>query len=216
MPYVTALLNDYRKKHKYDKYFCGKGIDIGCRRDILSKDVFTKITNIDPYDNFKNPLNDANSCSNIPDNTYDFVYSCHCLEHMVDPYIAFKNWLRICKPNGYMIHAIPHELFYEKNIWPSRFNHDHKTSWTFEWKSELPNSIHTPEFLDHFSSVIDIISIKTILENFDCSRFMEDQTSVHKLGANGTPATQNLKTMDIRQLIKYTAICQIEFIVRKI
>lgn len=169
----TARLNGYRKQKNYDAFFTGKGIDIGCGGDILSEKVFENVVQIDPYDLAQG---DANYCSNIGDNAYDFVYSSHCLEHMNDPYVTFNNWLRICKPNGYMIHAVPHELFYEKCNWPSRYNGDHKTSWTLEWKSNLPKTIHTPYFLKFFEPQMETVSVETILQNFDFTKFQTDQT----------------------------------------
>jgi predicted SAM-dependent methyltransferase len=183
----TQKLYDYRKDNGYDEYFFGKGVDIGCGPDLLSKDVFTNITDVAPYDVAQG---DANTCSNVKDETYDFVYSSHCLEHMFDPYVTLGHWLRICKPNGYMVHCVPHEIFYEKCNWPSVHNADHKTSWTLEWKSNVPKSIHTPDFLDHFSEEMEIVSVETILQNFDFNRLLDDQT-------------------------RGRAICQIEFIGRK-
>jgi ubiquinone/menaquinone biosynthesis C-methylase UbiE len=169
----TQKLYNYRKDNGYDEYFFGKGVDIGCGPDLLSKDVFTNITDVAPYDFAQG---DANTCSNVKDETYDFVYSSHCLEHMFDPYAAFENWLRICKPGGYMIHAVPHELFYEKCQWPSRNNTDHKSSWTFEWKSSLPKTVHVPDFLEHFSDKMETIFAGTILLNFNFNKFYKDQT----------------------------------------
>lgn len=178
MALETKKLYEYRKAHDYDKYFQGKGIDIGCGGgDACDNDLdlltgFDGMVSCDPYDK---DCGDANLCDNIEDNTYDFVYSSHCLEHMIDARQAFTNWLRICKPGGYMVHAVPHELFYEKCNWPSRFNKDHKSSWTLEWESNLPNSIHTPDFLFEFD--IDVLRLETIIIGFDFNRFHEDQTT---------------------------------------
>jgi SAM-dependent methyltransferase len=188
MPTATSLMNEYRKEKGYDKYFLGKGVDIGCGPSAsLDTDIFDKIESIAPYDVEQG---DANYCANVPDETFDFVYSSHCLEHMFDPYVAFGNWLRICKKGGYMIHCVPHEIFYEKCNWPSMYNLDHKTSWTLEWRSNMPKTVHAPDFLDHFSEKMEIISVETILRNYDFSRFQEDQTKLH-------------------------AVCQIEFIGKK-
>lgn len=186
----TTKLNEYRKTNNYDKYFNGIGVDIGCGNDVLDISIFNKITNLMSYDIVQNSNHDANYCLDLSDNYFDFVYSSHCLEHMIDPYITFKNWIRICKPHGYLIIAVPHELFYEKYQWPSKFNTDHKTSWSLEIASNLPNTISTKCFLNYFAEEINIIKCETILKNFDFTRFYEDQT------------------LD-------EAICQIEFIVQK-
>jgi len=54
----TRKLNDYRKDNGYDEYFIGKGIDIGCGPDPVSKDIFTNIDSVTSYDL---PQGDANS-----------------------------------------------------------------------------------------------------------------------------------------------------------
>jgi predicted SAM-dependent methyltransferase len=183
----TEKLNSYRKNNNYDKFFSGVGIDIGCGNDLLSKEIFTNIKQIDPYD-IKD--GDATYCKNIENEKYNFVYSSHCLEHLQYPYLAFQNWLRICKYDGYIIVAVPHEIFYEKCLWPSRWNSEHLNSFTLEWESNLPKSINIPNFLAKFNHICKTISMTTILHNFDFNNFMKDQT-------------------------RSDAICQIEFIVQK-
>lgn len=186
----TKKLNVYRLKNKYDEYFRGCGIDIGCGGDVLSKMIFKNIDSVVVYDNQFDVSNDAMYCGNIGDGVFDFVYSSHCLEHMDNPYEAFSNWLRICKVGGYVIVAIPHEIFYEKCKWPSVYNGDHKTSWTLEFASNLPKSINVIDFLKHFDDNIELIRCNSIVSDFDFNRFDEDQT-------------------------RADAICQIEFVVRK-
>jgi len=189
MPSATSIMHEYRKEKGYDKYFFGKGIDIGCGSDVAKDfmDVFNNVESVTPYDVEQG---DANYCADVLDETFDFVYSSHCLEHMIDPYVAFGNWLRVCKTGGYMVHCVPHEIFYEKCIWPSKYNKDHKTSWTLEWSSNMSKTVHVPDFLDYFSEKMEAISVETILRNFDFSRLQEDQT-------------------------RESAICQIEFIGKK-
>ena len=48
---------------------------------------------------------------NIPlkDNSVDFVFSSHVIEHFYDPVSAINEWLRIVKPNGYIVMIIPHK-----------------------------------------------------------------------------------------------------------
>jgi len=187
----TSKLNEYRVKNNYNSYFNGSGIDIGCGEDLLSVNIFKSITNIIPYDINLDKNFNAMFCNEFQDNFFDFVYSSHCLEHMIDPYIAFKNWIRICKNGGYIIFSVPHEIFYEKYKWPSMFNNDHKTSWSYEFKSNLPKTINIIDFIKKFQQKVELIKCDTILENFDFNKFNEDQT-------NGL------------------AICQIEIVVKKI
>jgi len=183
----TTKLYAYRRQHGYERYLRGHGIDIGWGHDCLSPALFPGITAVDPYDRAQG---DAHTCATIADGQYDFVYSSHCLEHLHNPWQAFAHWIRICKPRGYLVTAVPHEIFYEKCRWPSRFNRDHRWSWTLEWPSNLPRSIHVPTFVAQFMASVTLVQAQTVLEHFDFTRFKEDQT----LGAG---------------------ICQIEFVVQK-
>ena len=66
---------------------------------------------------------DAQNLKGIDDESLDFVYSSHCLEHMVDVRIALLNWFRVVRKGGYLILYIPHRDLYEKqDKLPSRFN----------------------------------------------------------------------------------------------
>lgn len=183
---------EYRVKRGDTKFFQGKGLDIGCGKAPLSSDIFNGISELVPYDNEEGQShNDGNTCSNLEDDSFDFVYSSHCLEHMDDPYSAFKHWIRVCKSGGYLFVSVPHEIFYEKCMWPSQFA-PHFSSWTLEWESDLPKSVNVNNFIKRFEDegLVEKIFAKTILENFSFRSFYQDQT----LGM---------------------AVCQIDFVVRK-
>lgn len=114
----------------FDRYIKGKGIDIGCGTDLISPTC-------DKWD-YSLGHGDATFMSGITDETYDYVYSSHCLEHLIDPIQGLKNWWRILKPGGHLIISIPHRDVYEKRTTlPSRWNPDHKTFWLID-KSEPP------------------------------------------------------------------------------
>lgn len=183
----TSKMNRVRKERGYDEFFIGNGIDIGCGPDILSSDIFPGIESVLAYDT---PQGNANTCSNLADNSFGFVYSSHCLEHMDDPKISLSNWLRICKPGGHVIVAVPHEVYYEKLQWPSRYNHDHKWSFRMEMISPLPNSIWVQQFLSEFAEA-EILLCELFLIDFDFSQFWIDQT-------------------------RQDAVCQIEFVLKKV
>ena len=189
----TTKLHHYRQQHGYDIYLDGHGIDIGCGNDCLSPSSFSRITSVTAYDTLVDPAMNANTCAEIPDQSFDFVYSSHCLEHMIDPDVAIRNWIRICKPKGFLVCCVPHELWYEKYAWPSMFNGDHKTSWSLENKSNLPKSIHMPEFLGKLTDdhLVNVIRAETLLHGFDFNYFKADQTLSN-------------------------AVCQIEFVLQKL
>lgn len=52
-------------------------------------------------------INDTTNIFNILDETYDFCFSSHCLEHIANPLKAIKEWLRIIKNGGYIIIVVP-------------------------------------------------------------------------------------------------------------
>ena len=184
---------EYRVKKGYGEYFQGRGLDIGCGNAPLSSRIFNGITELVEYDNEEGTslINDGNTCSNLEDNSFDFVYSSHCLEHMDDPYSSFRHWIRVCKPGGTLFVSVPHEVLYEKCMWPSKFA-PHYSSWTLEWESDLPKSVNVLKFIEYFEGegLIEKIFAETVLENFSFRNFYQDQT----LGL---------------------AICQIDFAVRK-
>lgn len=43
------------------------------------------------------------------DNTIDFIFSSHVLEHFFDPIKALKEWYRVIKKDGYIVMTIPHK-----------------------------------------------------------------------------------------------------------
>lgn len=129
--------------------FKGEGIDIGAGNDCI--DAFTDyLPNLISVKNWDKKDGDAQYMEGVNENTFDFVHSSHCLEHMRDPKIALKNWIRILKSGGFLIVTVPEWLMYEKKIWPSRYNGDHKTAWSFEKEESLRHNhvICLPEFLD--------------------------------------------------------------------
>ncbi|ARN84986.1 class I SAM-dependent methyltransferase [Candidatus Nucleicultrix amoebiphila] len=46
----------------------------------------------------------------LPDNSFDFIYSCTVFEHVFDPKKAFQEIYRVLKPGGVSIHYFPAKL----------------------------------------------------------------------------------------------------------
>lgn len=101
----------------FEKYCQGQGIDIGCGRDPVTEDC----TKWDKGDG------DAQFMKGIEEKKYDWVYSSHCLEHLIDPAESLRNWWRILKSDGFLLLFLPHRDLYEKRKeLPSKWNGDHK------------------------------------------------------------------------------------------
>ena len=77
----------------FEKYCNGEGLDIGYGADII-------VPGCSGWD-LRN--GDAQYLTGIEDESFDFVYSSHCLEHMVDVRTSLKNWYRVVKKGGYLI-----------------------------------------------------------------------------------------------------------------
>lgn len=52
---------------------------------------------------------DSVDLSSIDSCTYDFLLSCHSLEHIANPIKALNEWKRILKPEGYLLIILPHK-----------------------------------------------------------------------------------------------------------
>jgi len=98
----------------------GKGIDIGCGGD----PVLSGCKCFDVADG------DANEITRYVHERFDFVYSSHCLEHMHNPRKTILDWWKLVRPGGHLFVVVPDEDLYEQGVFPSRFNDDHKATFT--------------------------------------------------------------------------------------
>jgi SAM-dependent methyltransferase len=152
---TIKILTDLEKS-----YLNGDGIDIGCGNDPI-------FPHVRPFDVIHG---DANKISKHVDRQYDFVFSSHCLEHMHEPEAVLKEWYSIVKPGGYLYVIVPDEDLYEQGVFPSRYNPDHK--WTFtinkreSWSPKSINLLQTAKNLNG-----EIVSLELQDHNFDYSLF---------------------------------------------
>ena len=101
----TAKAHERRKRENFFVNYCtGEGLDVGYGADLI-------VPNCSGWD-FRN--GDAQYLAGIEDESFDFVYSSHCLEHMYNVRVALKNWFRVVRKGGYLILAVPHRDLYEK------------------------------------------------------------------------------------------------------
>jgi len=127
---TSKAKNRRLKENFFDLYCKGKGLDVGFGGDLITNEA----------EGFDFEHGDAQYLRGKKDNTYDFVYSSHTIEHLPDPSIAIKNWFRVVKPGGYLIIYLPHRDLYEKKkTLPSRFNPNHFNFFLLD-KDEEPNT----------------------------------------------------------------------------
>jgi SAM-dependent methyltransferase len=174
------------------RYFVGHGIDVGGGNDSLALfvELFPLVKNVVIYDA---PQGDAQTLANVDDETFDFLFSSHCLEHVHDAAAALSNWIRVVRPGGHLVISVPDEDLYEQGVWPSTFNDDHKITFTICKKSSWsPASVNLIELIAKFCDQVKPLSIATIdhAYRYQAPRF--DQT--------GTPLSE----------------CAIEIILKKI
>lgn len=162
------------------RYLVGDGVDIGGRPDPLSiyREFFPGITSVRVWDMEDG---DAQLMQGVADDTFDFVFSSHCLEHLHDPLEGICNWFRVLKPGGHLVITIPDEDLYEQGVWPSTHNRDHKTSFTVvKEKSWCAASVNVFDLLRVLGAAADIRKIEVIDETyrFDLPRFDQTLTPV--------------------------------------
>ena len=185
----TSKCQEGRKKEgHFDLYLKGKGIDIGCGNDKL----VVEEGGVDCWD-----LNngDAMLMKSIANETYDFVYSSHCLEHLEDVEISLYNWSRILKKGGCLYFAVPEYILFESMTFPSIFNTDHKQTFSYYIKKEQVKR-------DNHYYYTDIIKI---IENLNM------EVEISKLEDNNynySKGTGGIQTLD-------NASAQILFVAKK-
>lgn len=54
---------------------------------------------------------EATDLNKIKNNEYDFILSCHSLEHVANPIKALIEWKRVLKPNGKLLLILPYKAF---------------------------------------------------------------------------------------------------------
>jgi SAM-dependent methyltransferase len=162
------------------RYFVGEGIDIGGKPDPLAlySELFPKITGIKTWDLEDG---DAQLMRSVLDESYDFVHSSHCLEHLRDAREGLSNWFRILREGGHLVMTVPDEDLYEQGVWPSTHNRDHKSTFTtMKSKSWCAASLNVLDIVRGLGPAADVRKIEVIDDayRFDLPRFDQTLTPV--------------------------------------
>ena len=162
----------------FKRYLFGHGIDIGCGPDPL-------VVREGSVRGFDKEDGDALYMAAVEDESYDFVYSSHCLEHMPDVRLALRNWVRILKTGGILYVVVPDFALYEKKCWPSRYNPDHKASFSLDLPLARANHYLVNNLVVWLDRELGITTVEVNLEDdgFDPARPDEDQTELRNGGA---------------------------------
>ena len=157
--FETKKTNQLRNSAFYNNYIHNKKvIDIGAGSDPISANA----------ERFDINEGDANFILNYKiKNSYDTVYSSHCLEDMIDAKRSLSDWWTLVKSSGHLILIVPDEDLYEQGIWPSLFNWDHKHTFTLKQSKSLsPVSLNIENLVKQLPNS-KIISVKIQDTNYD-------------------------------------------------
>jgi len=93
-------------EHMATRYCIGKGLDIGAGRwpINLHHGLATPV-------DLDRPINDAVTLPGVEDNSQDFIFSSHCLEHLSGWKDALTRWKEVLRPGGMMFLYLPHPSF---------------------------------------------------------------------------------------------------------
>jgi SAM-dependent methyltransferase len=148
----------------------GKGIDIGCGPDPLTPEVY----------GFDKEAGDANEITKYVREEFDFVFSSHCLEHMNNPRKAIQQWWKLVRPGGHLFFIVPDEDLYEQGVFPSRFNRDHKATFTIsKTKSWSPVSINVLDLVNTLPGA-QLVNVALQDVGYDRRRLKHSQPSFVK------------------------------------
>jgi SAM-dependent methyltransferase len=145
-----------------NKYFVGRGLDIGGKPDPLALyvELFGRMDSVCTWDL---EHGDAQLLAGVADESYDFVHSSHCLEHLRDPREGLVNWLRVVKPGGHLVILVPDEDLYEQGQFPSTFNGDHRWTFTiFKAGSWSPRSLNVLTLVSELAPQAEAVKIERL------------------------------------------------------
>lgn len=102
--------------------FCkGNGLDVGCGKWPLPGAI--------PVE-----LKDGGDAMNLPDGAFDYVFSSHCLEHLIDPVAALEHWKSRLIDGGVLFLYLPHP---DMRYWQPTHNRKHLHSWQPEAMAQI-------------------------------------------------------------------------------
>lgn len=168
-------------------YFEGaQGICIGGVLGWLFQDYLkkaAKVVNVDQIADYpgnkisQDYVTDAANLYFAKDAEFDFVCSSHVLEHLTDPILAIKEWMRVIKNNGIIYCSVPDKRF--------TFDHKRKTTTLQHMKDDYSTGAHQ-----------DLTHLNDVLLNYDYNGLgvtregvVEEVKNFRVSVKNGIPAT---------------------------
>lgn len=111
------------------EYTKGLGIEVGCGLNKIHTGAIGINIVLSELD-FGYPFGaqikaDGISLPWFVDNSLDYVFSSHCLEHFHEPEKALREWTKVIRVGGFLVLILPHKMYYP-NIGEPNANKDHK------------------------------------------------------------------------------------------
>ena len=125
----TSKCHFRRLRDGFFKYCAGVGLDVGCGFDPLN---VAGLTTCDSHPDVKDLVGSTCSAtylSDFKDSQFDFVYSSHTLEHIINHQDALREFWRVLKVGGYLIIYLPHRDLYERTRNLPPWNENHVSMW---------------------------------------------------------------------------------------
>ena len=140
--------------------FTGRGLDVGAGDDPL------QFPGCQPFDKGDG---DANTLSRyFAPEMFDYIHASHCAEHLHDPSKSIRDWLTLVKPLGHIVLTVPDVGAYERFTCPSRYNPDHKSSWSMIYLgSSFPIHVHIPTWVKQFDDVAITVLARYVERNYN-------------------------------------------------
>lgn len=149
----------------------GTGIDVGCGNDIVVPNFIA----------FDKQQGDANRILTYVKDKYHCVASFHCLEHLINPYKSIQDLWELVEDGGYLVIAVPDQDLYQQGVFPSRFNRDHK--WTFTVHKKESWSIRSVNIEDLLKLLSNYQIIKLQVQDKGYNYQLKNIDQTFKLGA---------------------------------
>lgn len=119
-------------------HFCqGQGVDVGCGKWPLPGAI-----GID--------MADGGDAMALPEGQFDFIFSSHALEHLVDPVAAIEHWKTRLKPGKPLFLYLPHP---DMRYWRPTRNRKHLHLF---WPQDMQDTLVDLGFVDVIRSERDM------------------------------------------------------------
>ncbi len=147
----------YQNAGHWNTIMKGAVLDVGPGDDPLKTEDWSCMDSVHPFDKKQGDANKIDTY--FHDQSFDCIHGSQVMEHLYNPHDFILRCLKILKPGGWIVMTVPDYDLYEKRAFPpSRFNPDHKTSWSL-WRTERAGMnrmdakhphIHVPTWIKQF------------------------------------------------------------------